>query len=137
MKNSFITATKVFEFEMGHVLESAYSEECTRPGGHGHSYRLEVTFKAEHLNKDGMVIDFKLLKEIVAPIVKRFDHAFLKKGETCDYNPTAENMAAHIGDEIWMAFTSQSVFRDTRGNEPSLYKVRLWETRTAYIDYYL
>ena len=75
-----IRLTKEFNFEMSHVLH-AYDGLCSNI--HGHSYRLFVSVLGEPLNqkdnpKDGMVMDFGILKEIVfKEIVQRLDHALV------------------------------------------------------------
>ena len=55
---------KLFKFEMAHVLTTAYTKECCNL--HGHSYRMEVFITSGALNEDGMVIDFKKLKELLS-----------------------------------------------------------------------
>ena len=70
-----IRVTKRFHFEMAHTLYE-YDGLCRNI--HGHSYNLEVTLIGEPRNepghpKDGMVLDFGDLKEIVkSEIVGRF-----------------------------------------------------------------
>lgn len=65
---------------MSHVLH-AYDGLCSNI--HGHSYRLFVSVLGEPLKekdnpKDGMVMDFGILKEIVyKEIVQRLDHALV------------------------------------------------------------
>jgi len=113
-----ISVTKIFKFEMAHQLGSCYSSECLQI--HGHSYKLEVSF-AGPLNKDGMVMDFKELKEIVQPIVDRLDHNFLTT-ENYGCNPTAENMARNIFNEIREKCTLITC-------------IRLWETDTCFVDF--
>ena len=59
-----IRITKEFKFEMAHAL-FGYDGLCKNI--HGHSYRLWVTIKGSILketnhNKDGMVLDFSILK---------------------------------------------------------------------------
>ncbi|HSO85026.1 MAG TPA: 6-carboxytetrahydropterin synthase, partial [Draconibacterium sp.] len=62
-----IRVTKRFHFEMAHTLYE-YDGLCRNI--HGHSYYLEVTLIGEPRNepkhpKDGMVLDFGEIKEIV------------------------------------------------------------------------
>jgi len=109
--------TKIFSFAMAHQLDSCYTEICKNI--HGHGYRLEVTFEGD-LNKDGMVMDFKRMKEIVQPIVDEFDHSFITI-DSFGMNPTAENMAKHFFNRI-------------REQILSIKKVRLWETDTCYAE---
>ena len=113
-----ISVTKIFKFEMAHQLDSCYSKGCLQI--HGHSYRLEVTFTGP-LNEDGMVMDFKMLKEVVQPIVDRLDHSFLNT-ENYGCNPTAENM-------------SRNIFNEIREKSTFIKCVRLWETDTCFVDY--
>ena len=75
-----IRLTKEFTFEAAHSLEG-YDGACREI--HGHSYRLFVTIKGEpscdaYDPKQGMVMDFGLLKRIVnEQIISRLDHAFI------------------------------------------------------------
>ena len=72
--------TKIFHFEAAHAL-NGYDGKCRNI--HGHSYELRVTVKGMPLNepgnpKNGMVIDFHDLKQIVnQEVVDKLDHAFI------------------------------------------------------------
>jgi 6-pyruvoyltetrahydropterin/6-carboxytetrahydropterin synthase len=111
------SVTKCFEFEMGHVLTTAYAEECQKP--HGHSYKLEVTFSGD-IQEDGVIIDFKKIGEMVKEEIDFFDHNFLdEKNFGC--NPTAENIAMLI-------------FRKLRLKTPLLVKIKLWETSSCFVE---
>ena len=64
---SIIRVTREFTFEMAHVLRN-YDGPCRNV--HGHSYRLFVTIAGTPIDnsdnpKNGMVIDFSELKNIV------------------------------------------------------------------------
>ncbi len=106
-------AVKKFKFELAHRLVSSYSKSCQSI--HGHSYITEVTIEEDHLNADGMVLDFGELKDKFAHLIDAWDHSFFFFKEDIladhyksmlrvvpmrmvevDYNPTAENMAYHI-----------------------------------------
>ncbi len=113
-----LEATKVFKWEGAHQLKDSHDEGCQRI--HGHSYKMEVTVcSTEGVNEMGMVVDFKILKEIVEPIIKQFDHTFIT-AESFGSNPTAENMALYVMSEVGQAL---KVFS-------GLYcsKIRIWET---------
>lgn len=79
-RSSVIRITKIFHFEMAHALYG-YDGPCKNI--HGHSYQLSVTVvgKVENDKKDskqGMVVDFSVLKNIVDKlIVKELDHALV------------------------------------------------------------
>lgn len=132
------TIRKTFKFEMAHILSSSYSKECQEI--HGHSYKLEIIISALALNSDGMVIDFKKLKEIVnQEIINKWDHTCLIEkdfwavpGFKCvntPYNPTAENMVKDVYDRLKPLLFSEI---------PSFVslKIRLHETGTGYAEYY-
>lgn len=123
---------KRFRFEAAHTLNSSYSKECQYT--HGHSYRVDVYFTREDLNDDGMVEDFKLIKEELAPFMNRFDHATICNKATpgkhimeIGANPTAENMAKFMFDYISNIHFSFEVKLD---------KIRVWETEDNYAEYY-
>lgn len=134
---------KKFKFEMAHILNSSYAEECQQV--HGHSYCLEVFIKAYHLNDDGMVVDFKKLKEIVQKeIINKLDHKILydykNKNEltiqrlpgacAVDFNPTAENMVYDFYKILVYEINKLDI-----DNEVWLDKVRLHETDTGCAEY--
>ena len=117
------SACKTFEFEAGHYLPG-YDGACKNK--HGHSYVLQVEVGGPILNDQGMVVDFKILKDVVQKlIVDKYDHAWLNDSFSI---PTAENMVRKIVDvlnakkKIWPL----GVF---------LQRVRLYETRTSYIEW--
>ncbi|MDE2571511.1 MAG: 6-carboxytetrahydropterin synthase QueD [bacterium] len=106
-----------FGFEAAHVLPH-HPGKCSRP--HGHSYRLEVVVEGG-LQEDGpatgMVMDFADLKALVRrTVVEQLDHNDLN---TLIANPTAEEIAQWI----WARLEPEL---------PSLRRLVLWETATAY-----
>jgi len=111
------SVTKVIKFETAHQLTDSYSKECQTM--HGHSYKCEVTFEGDVDSSTGMIIDFKEIKEILDPVIKKYDHQCFTKDKYNGYNPTAENMAQDIFDMV--RFESMLIKR-----------VRLWETDTCY-----
>ena len=142
-----IRLTKEFNFEAAHSLEG-YDGACREI--HGHSYRLFVTIKGEPSTdpydpKQGMVMDFGLLKSIVnEQIVSRLDHAFImrhsQQGEELrdvlspyyhnivlvDYQPTCENMLADFAERLLGALPE----------DVELHSLRLHETATSYAEWY-
>jgi len=137
--------TKQMMTETGHRLTN-YNGKCAHL--HGHSYRWEVTAESRDgaLDDRGMVGDFSELKGVMKLIIGEFDHAFLfsqhdpfvqhdefwllvksTEGESgrvfiFDWNPTAENMAAHVLNKM-QNLVAKMPFR--------IVKVRVWETATS------
>ena len=113
-----IRITKEFKFEMAHALHG-YDGLCKNI--HGHSYRLWVTIKGKVLkekshNKDGMVMDFDILKKLVKPnIIDKYDHSLVLNANSphaeidftafekvffLPYQPTSENLVIDFANEI-------------------------------------
>ena len=142
-----IRLTKEFTFEAAHSLEG-YDGACREI--HGHSYRLFVTIKGEPARdaydpKQGMVMDFGLLKSIVnEQIISRLDHAFImrysQQGEELrdvlspyyhnivlvDYQPTCENMLADFAERLL----------ESLPDDVELYSLRLHETATSFAEWF-
>ncbi len=101
-------------FEAAHRLYDVetYSKECS-DNLHGHSYKVLVECTCRYLNDAGMVIDFKLFKEILKMVIEdKYDHSCIirdcdplkdaliancKKVVVVQSSPTAEWMAEEFG----------------------------------------
>jgi len=138
-----IRITKEFKFEMAHALHG-YDGLCKNI--HGHSYKLCVTVKGEIKNdsgnaKDGMVLDFDILKSIVKPeIIKKYDHSLVLNGNSSHaeidlsafekvfflpYQPTSENLVTDFALKI----------KSKLPEGIELYKVVLSETATSFAEW--
>lgn len=91
------TIKKTLEVAASHNLKLDYESPCGNL--HGHNWIITVWCRNEELNSNGMVIDFKKIKEIVHGTM---DHKFLN--DVFDFNPTAENIAKWIFDNIPLCF---------------------------------
>lgn len=90
-----------------HHLNLSYESKCENL--HGHNWIVTVFCKAENLNSDGMVIDFKHVKNKI--------HGFLDHGnfnELLPFNPTAENIAKWIVEQIPMCY--KAIIQESEGN---------------------
>ena len=61
------TVTKRLEISAAHSLTLDYSSPCNRL--HGHNWIIEVTCQREKLNRNGMVVDFKKVKQVVTDML--------------------------------------------------------------------
>ena len=86
---------KTFEISAAHKLNLSYKSMCNEL--HGHNWKITVHCASEKLNSDGMVFDFKIIKDLVS---KRLDHAYLNDNLGQYINPTAENLAKYICDYL-------------------------------------
>ena len=138
-----IRITKEFKFEMAHAL-FGYDGLCKNI--HGHSYRLWVTIKGNILKevnhtKDGMVLDFSILKNIVKPeLINKYDHSLVLNANSphadinlsafekvyfLPYQPTSENLVSDFA----------RVIKDKLPHGISLQKVILSETATSFAEW--
>ena len=113
---------------------------------HGHSYRLWVTIignvlEEENHMKNGMVLDFSILKKIVKPeIVDKYDHSLVLNANSphanidfsafekvflLPYQPTSENLV----------YDFVKVIKEKLPKNVSLHKVILSETANSYAEW--
>ena len=85
--------TKRLEISSAHSLNLTYKSKCEAL--HGHNWIVVIHCRSEKLNADGMVTDFTDIKE---KITGALDHKNLN--EVFDFNPTAENIARWICDNV-------------------------------------
>jgi 6-pyruvoyltetrahydropterin/6-carboxytetrahydropterin synthase len=84
-------------FAAGHYLRN-YKGKCENP--HGHNYRVRVTLAGQDLDKAGLLLDFKDLREVMKPVIDRLDHQMMNDIEPfTTLNPSAENLAKYFFDE--------------------------------------
>ena len=107
---------KEFEFDAAHYLPE-YNGKCERL--HGHTYKLVVKVEGTP-DKEGMVIDFIRLKNIVKEeVLSKLDHACLND---ILKQPSAENIS------VWVWQRLQKMLQ---GPNSKLYEVEVWETNTS------
>lgn len=85
--------SKRIEIAGCHHLKLSYESKCGNL--HGHNWIVTVHCKAKELNADGMICDFKHIKNKI--------HDYLDHGnfnELLPFNPTAENIAHWVVEQI-------------------------------------
>lgn len=115
--------TTYTELEIAHRLGGAYSGRCLH--WHGHRYEVEITVTAQKFNADGMIVDFKKLKEVVKTVLDdKWDHgACVRAGDPLarplmedahhervhiiNANPTLEWMVEHWALELQKALDTE------------------------------
>ena len=138
-----IRITKEFKFEMAHALHG-YDGLCKNI--HGHSYKLWVTIRGEVMEKkthkkDGMVMDFDVLKSFVKPeIINKYDHSLVLNANSphaeidfsafekvffLPYQPTSENLVTDFALKI----------KSKLPEGIELYRVVLSETATSFAEW--
>lgn len=84
---------KRLEISAAHKLSLNYESKCQNL--HGHNWIIEIYCKSEKLNENGMVYDFTHIKK---KIEEKLDHQYIN--DVLKINPTAENIAKWIADEL-------------------------------------
>ena len=109
-------------FAAAHALRN-YHGKCENL--HGHNYRVQVGMEGELDPETGLLFDFAELKKQLRSTSSYLDHQNLNELEPFTrINPSAENIARFIYDEVKSAL-----------NVESLTYVRVWETDTSYAVY--
>ena len=101
------TVIKRMEISAAHQLRLSYPSKCENL--HGHNWIITVSCRSEKLNEDGMVVDFTHIKQVVKV---QLDHKYLN--DILPFNPTAENIAKWICDQIPTCFKVE--VRESEGN---------------------
>lgn len=115
--------SKRFSFEAAHNLLN-YVGKCKDL--HGHTFQLEVAIEGNVNSETDMILDFKILKQIVTDeVIEALDHKYLND-VVAPINPTAENLIVWIWNRIEPKL---------RTLQYSLKYIRLWETPTSMCEY--
>jgi 6-pyruvoyltetrahydropterin/6-carboxytetrahydropterin synthase len=137
-----IQAVRRIQFCSGHRV-MGHEGKCSHL--HGHNYVVFFHAAAHDLDRVGRVIDFNVLKDKLGTwIDANWDHGFIycqddaqmaaiyaqqaagHKHFVLPGNPTAENMARYLLEEVGP--------QQLRGTGAQLVKVVLWETENCYAE---
>jgi 6-pyruvoyltetrahydropterin/6-carboxytetrahydropterin synthase len=135
-----IRVSREFTFEAAHMLEG-HDGACKNL--HGHSYKLTVTLrgkplKDDHSPKNGMLIDFKIMGDLVKrEVIDPLDHALICKAHQfpeisqkkyiLEQQPTCENLIIEIANKI----------KNQLPENVQLVKLKLHETAKNYCEWLL
>jgi len=107
-------------FSAAHNLRE-YHGKCENM--HGHNWLVEAKIASKKLQKNGILLDFKILKKDLSDMLEELDHTYLnhhvffKKN-----NPTSENIAKFIFDKLNKKYKL-------------LYSVSVWESEHSCATY--
>ena len=106
------------DFSAAHKLRG-YKGKCEAL--HGHNWKVEVYVLSPALDKIGMVVDFKELKAALNSVLRKLDHSYVNNlPYFTKVNPTSENMAKYIFEQL------QPKFKDARVS-----RVTVWESDSS------
>jgi len=116
------------EFAAAHVLRG-YDGPCSRV--HGHNWRVEVHVRAHELDAGGMAIDFRELSSLTEGVTEQLDHRLLNDvAPFTEVNPTAENVAAFIYQEVGSKLAARAA-----GPDIQLLSVTIHENDRISVQY--
>jgi 6-pyruvoyltetrahydropterin/6-carboxytetrahydropterin synthase len=114
-------------FAAGHYLRN-YKGKCENP--HGHNYKIRVTLAGAELDKAGLLLDFKELREVMRAVIERLDHQMINDIEPFTViNPSAENLAKYFYHE------SDTRLQRVTGGRVRVKDVTVFETDTTTAKY--
>jgi 6-pyruvoyltetrahydropterin/6-carboxytetrahydropterin synthase len=95
---------------------------------HGHNWKVEIAVVSDRLNKEGVVIDFKILKQKLEKALKLLDHTYLNDlPYFSGKEPSSENIAKYIFDKLK---------RELKEYRVTLKRVTAWESENACATYF-
>lgn len=128
---------KEFSWEMGHRLPF-HNGKCKNL--HGHTYRCMIEVTGEP-DKNGMVLDYYEMKNIIEPVIEEMDHSFMvnksdkelievldklnSRKVVVDFDSTAENICIYLLNKIKEIKLPSNI---------SAVKVRVLETENTYAE---
>lgn len=94
---------------------------------HGHNFLVEVTVASDELTKEGLLVDFRIVKAWVDEVLQELDHKYLNElAYFMKINPSAENLARYLFDKISLRAREANL---------SLSQVTVWESPNARVTY--
>ena len=111
-------------FAAAHRLE-LYHGKCEDL--HGHNFRVEALFRGEHVGREGMLLDFAVLKARLREILSDLDHKYINEITFFkERASSSEYLALYIHDRLKELMREESV---------TVAEVRVWESDNAYAAY--
>jgi len=95
---------------------------------HGHNWKIEVSVTGSELGKDGLLIDFRVIKGETKRVIDELDHKFLNELASFEnLEPSSENISRHIFESISRKLNTKNV---------KISKVTAWESDSACASYW-
>ena len=130
---------------------SKHAGKCRFP--HGHTRKVEFTLEAEQLNRNEMVCDFLVVKELIGDYLDVLDHAICVNTSDPGYpelrsrygeriigfeneDPTTEVMARVIFQVFAGKLADYSTRLDKSDAEVRLVSVKVWETASSWAEFH-
>ena len=121
----------MFEIEIERCFSAAhqlrgYNGNCSNL--HGHNYRVTVTVRSNELDRIGIALDFRKLKQELYSLLEEYDHRNLSElPEFQELNPTSEVLARTI---------YRRMGEKMNGGPIRVWKVRVGESDSSAVTYF-
>lgn len=94
---------------------------------HGHNWKVEVFVSGDTLDENGLLIDFREMKDKTNALMDKLDHKFLNDLEPfITLNPSSENLSRHIYEALSRQLNTDNV---------RISKITVWESDSACASY--
>ncbi len=94
---------------------------------HGHNWKVEVAVTGDRLGEDGLLVDFRVIKDHTKQIIDELDHKFLNEIEPFkSAEPSSENIAHHIFKTLAERLNIEGIHMS---------RVTAWESESACASY--
>lgn len=108
------------KFSSAHFLRE-YEGKCENL--HGHNWKVEMVLRGKELNKIGLLMDFKDMKNTLNLVLDELDHKLINDIEFFkSNNPSCENIAFYL---------HKILSEKLNGDKVNVAKVIVWETDDA------
>jgi 6-pyruvoyltetrahydropterin/6-carboxytetrahydropterin synthase len=112
-------------FSAAHNLRG-YRRKCEEL--HGHNWKVSVGIRGGKLDRCGILIDFRDVKDHLEKIIEKLDHKYLNEISHFKVtNPTSENIARFIYNDLKSRL---------RSSQYRVSKVTVWESDTTSATYF-
>lgn len=121
----------MFEIEIERCFSAAhqlrgYNGNCSNL--HGHNYRVTVTVRSNELDRIGIALDFRKLKQELDSLLEEYDHRNLSElPEFQELNPTSEVLARTIYRRMGEKMNEGPI---------RVWKVRVGESDSSAVTYF-
>ena len=113
------------DFSAAHNLRG-YRKKCEKL--HGHNWKVRVTIRGAQLDRTGMLVDFREVKDYLERTLEKLDHKYLNEiSHFKMINPTSENIARFIYNELKARLKSSRYM---------VSQVAVWESDTTSATYF-
>jgi 6-pyruvoyltetrahydropterin/6-carboxytetrahydropterin synthase len=94
---------------------------------HGHNWKVEVFVSGDKLDENGLLIDFRVMKDKTEALMEELDHRFLNELEPfITLNPSSENVSRYVYEALSRQLNTDTI---------RISKITVWESDSACASY--